>query len=119
MLTRRQKQVSSLIQRELSDLLGKKVSDPRLDFATIIAVKISPDLRQAHISVSVMGNQQEAMEGLNHAASFLRRELSSRLALRYMPELTFHLDDSLERGERIDQLLEEIHQKRNPQGGNE
>ena len=119
MVTRRQKQVSSLIQRELSDLLGKKVGDPRLDFVTITAVKISPDLRQAHISVSVMGNQQEAMEGLNHAASFLRRELSSRLALRYMPELTFHLDDSLERGERIDQLLEEIHQKQNHQGGNE
>jgi len=111
MVTRRQKQVSSLIQRELSDLLGKKVSDPRLDFVTITAVKISPDLRQAHIFVSVMGNQQEAIEGLNHAASFLRRELSSRLALRYMPELTFHLDDSLERGERIDQLLEEIQLK--------
>jgi len=111
MVTRRQKQVSSLIQRELSDLLGKKVSDPRLDFATITAVEISPDLRQAHIFVSVMGNQQEAMEGLDHAASFLRRELSSRLALRYMPELTFHLDDSLERGERIDQLLEEIQLK--------
>jgi ribosome-binding factor A len=119
MATRRQKQVSSLIQKELSDLLEKRVSDPRLDFATISAVKISPDLRHAHIFVSVMGNQQEAMEGFDHAASFLRRELSSRLALRYMPELVFHLDDSLERGERIDQLLEEIQRERNPQGGNE
>lgn len=117
MVTRRQKQVSSLIQKELSDLLEKRVSDPRLDFATITAVEISPDLRQAHIFVSVMGNQQEAMEGFDHAASFLRRELGSRLALRYVPELTFHLDDSLERGQRIDQLLEEIHQKRNSQGG--
>jgi ribosome-binding factor A len=119
MVTRRQKQVSSLIQKELGDLLEKRVSDPRLNFATITAVEISPDLRQAHIFVSVMGNQQEAMEGFDHAASFLRHELSSRLALRYMPELTFHLDDSLERGERIDQLLEEIQRKRNSQGGNE
>jgi ribosome-binding factor A len=119
MVTRRQKQVSSLIQKELGDLLEKRVSDPRLDFATITAVEISPDLRHAHIFVSVMGNQQEAMEGFDHAASFLRHELSPRLALRYMPELTFHLDNSLERGERIDQLLEEIQRKRNSQGGNE
>jgi ribosome-binding factor A len=119
MVTRRQKQVSSLIQKELGDLLEKRVSDPRIDFATITAVEISPDLRQAHIFVSIMGNQQEAMEGFDHAASFLRHELSSRLALRYMPDLTFHLDDSLERGERIDQLLEEIQRKRNSQGGNE
>jgi ribosome-binding factor A len=119
MVTRRQKQVSSLVQKELSDLLEKKASDPRLDFATITAVEISPDLRQAHISVSVMGNQQEAMEAFDRAASFLRHELSSRVALRYMPELTFHLDNSLERGERIDRLLEEIQRKRNSQGGNE
>jgi ribosome-binding factor A len=119
MVTRRQKQVSSLIQKELSDLLEKKVSDPRLDFATITAVEISPDLRQAHVFVSVMGNQQGAMEAFDRAASFLRRELGSRLTLRYVPELTFYLDDSLKRGERIDQLLEEIQRKRNYQGRNE
>ncbi|MFQ5812700.1 MAG: 30S ribosome-binding factor RbfA [Anaerolineae bacterium] len=119
MVTRRQKQISNLIQKELGDLLEKKVSDPRLDFVTITAVEVSPDLRQAHIFVSALENQQEAMKGLDHAVSFLRRELASRLFLRYVPELTFHLDDSLERGERIHQLLEEIQQKRNPQGGNE
>jgi len=119
MVTRRQKQISSLIQEKLGDLLEKKVSDPRLDLATITAVEVSPNLRQAHIFVSVLGNQQEAMKGFDHAASFLRRELASRLALRYMPELTFHLDTSLERGEHIFQLLEEIQQERNPQGGNE
>jgi len=113
MVTRRQRRVSSLIQEELSDLLEKKVSDPRLDFATITAVEIGPDLRHAHILVSTMGNPQEAMKGFDQAAGFLRRELGSRLALRYVPELTFHLDHSLERGERIDQLLKEIQQKRN------
>ena len=108
MTTRRQKQISNLIQKELGDLLEKKVSDPRLDFMTITAVKVSPDLRQAHIYVSTLGDQQEAMEGFDHAASFLRRELASRLALRYVPELIFHLDTSLQHGERIFQLLEEI-----------
>jgi ribosome-binding factor A len=119
MVTRRQKQIANLIQKELGDLLEKRVSDPRLDFVTITAVEISSDLRQAHIYVSTMGDQQEAMEGFDHAMSFLRRELGSRLALRYLPELIFHLDTSLERGERIHRLLEEIQQERNPQGGNE
>ena len=119
MSTRRQKQISNLIQKELGDLLEKKVSDPRLDFVTITAVEVSPNLRQAHIYVSTLGNQQEAMKGFDQAASFLRRELGSRLHLRYVPELIFHLDASLVRGERIDQLLEEIQQEKNPQGGNE
>jgi ribosome-binding factor A len=119
MATRRQKQVSSLIQEDLGDLLEKKVRDPRLDFVTITGVEVSPNLRQAHIYVSTLGNQQEAMEGFDHAVGFLRRELGSRLALRYVPELIFHLDTSLERGERIDQLLEEIQQKKNPQEENE
>ena len=99
--------------------MEKKVSDPRLDFVTITAVEVSPNLHQAHIYVSTLGDQQEAMKGFDHAASFLRRELSSRLALRYTPELIFHSDPSLERGERIDQLLEEIQRNRNPQGEKE
>jgi len=119
MVTRRQKQTGNLIQKELGDLLEKRVSDPRLDFVTIIAVEVSPDLRQAHIYVSALGDQQEAMEGCEHAASFLRREIGSRLAFRYVPEMIFHLDTSLERGERIDQLLEEIQRDRDSQGGNE
>jgi ribosome-binding factor A len=108
MANRRQKQISNLVQKELGDLLEKRVSDPRLDFVTITAVEVSPNLRQAHIYVSTLENQQAAMEGFDHAASFLRRELASRLALRYVPELVFHLDTSLQRGERIFQLLEEI-----------
>jgi len=120
MAKRRQRQIGNLIQKELGDLLEKKVSDPRLDFVTITAVEVSPNLHQAHIYVSTMGDQQEVMEGFDHAASFLRRELSSRLALRYMPELIFRLDASQVQGERIDQLLEKIQQSRNPQeGGNE
>jgi ribosome-binding factor A len=110
MTTRRQKQVSSLIQKELGDLLEKGVNDPRLDFVTVTVVEISPNLRQAHIYVSSLGDQQATLEGINHAAGFLRRELAARLALRYMPELTFHLDTSLEHGEHILQLLDEIQQ---------
>jgi len=100
-------------------LLEKKAGDPRLDFVTITSVEVSPDLRQAYVYVSTLGNRQEVMAGLDRAVSFLRRELASRLALRYVPELTFRLDESLERGERIHQLLEEIQRQEGAQGGNE
>ena len=116
---RRQKQIGSLIQRELGDLLEKRVSDPRLDFVTITGVEVSANLQQAYIYVSTLGDRQEVMEGFDHAVSFLRRELSSRLALRYAPELVFRLDTSFVLGERIDQLLEEIRQSRDLQGGSE
>lgn len=99
--------------------MEKKVSDPRLDFVTVTAVEIGPDLRHAHIFVSTLGDQQGMLEGFDHAVGFIRRELASRLALRYMPELTFHLDNSLERVEHIDQILEEIQQERDHPEGDE
>jgi ribosome-binding factor A len=111
MPSRRQRRVSDLIQKEISGLLQKKVSDPRLSFVTVTAVEVSADLRQAHIYVSTMGDQearQEMLTGLRHAAGFLRHELGARLALRYVPGLTFHLDDSLERSQRIMQLLDQL-----------
>jgi ribosome-binding factor A len=111
MPSRRQSRVSDLIQKEIGDLLQKKVSDPRLSFVTVTAVEVSADLRQAHIYVSTMGDQearQEMLAGLKHATGFLRHELGTRSALRYVPNLTFHLDDSLERSQRIMQLLDRL-----------
>ena len=92
-------------------MLQKKVGDPRLSFVTVTAVEISADLRQAHIYVSTMGDQEarrEMLAGLKHATGFLRHELGARLALRYVPNLTFHLDDSLERSQRILHLLDQL-----------
>jgi ribosome-binding factor A len=111
MPSRRQRRVSELVQKEISDLLQKKVSDPRLSFVTVTAVKVSADLRQAHVYVSTIGDQEtrrEMLAGLKHASGFLRHELAARLALRYVPGLTFHLDDSLERSQRIMQLLDQL-----------
>ncbi len=111
MPSRRQRRVSDLIQEEISELLQKKVSDPRLSFVTVTAVEVSADLRQAHIYVSTMGDQEarrEMLAGLKHATGFLRHELGARLGLRYVPGLTFHLDDSLERSQRIMQLLDQL-----------
>lgn len=120
MPSRRQRRVSELVQKEMSELLQKKVSDPRLSFVTVTAVEVSADLRQAHIYVSTMGDQEarrEMLAGLEHAAGYLRHELGARLALRYVPGLTFHLDDSLEHGQRIMQLLDQLegnHREQSP-----
>ena len=108
MFTRRQRRVGELLHEELGDLLQKKIRDPRLAFVTITTVEMSPDLRRAHVFVSSLGDQEAMLAGLRHASGFLRRELGQRLSLRYIPDLTFHLDDSLERGERILRLLQEI-----------
>lgn len=111
MPSRRQRRVGELIQKEISQLLQNKVSDPRLSFVTVTAVEVSADLRQAHIYVSTVGDQearQNMLAGLKHATGFLRHELATRLALRYVPGLTFHLDDSLERSQRIMQLLDQL-----------
>ena len=80
--------------------------------ATVTAVKVSPDLRHARVFISVLGSTEErkkTMQGLSSAASYIRRQLSQRLHhLRRIPELTFAYDDSLEKGSRIEELLEQI-----------
>jgi ribosome-binding factor A len=111
-VSRRLQRLSGLFQEELSDLLLRQVKDPRLaQFVTITRVEITPDLSHARVYVSVMGSQEEktsTMEGLAAAARYLRRELNSRLTLRRIPELSFHRDDSLERGARVLDLLRQI-----------
>lgn len=109
MLTRRQRQVAELLHEELGGLIQRRLKDPRLGFTTVTGVEVTADLRTAHVFISVLNvEEQEALEGLRSAASFLRRELARTVSLRYMPDLTFHLDRSLEHGLRIDALLDQI-----------
>jgi len=113
----RQEKLGELIVAELSDLLRTRLKDPRVGFASITHVEVSGDLRYAKVFVSVMGSAEEqegTMKGLKHAAGFLRHELASRLVLRYMPELVFKLDMSIEKGSHILELIrqsEEEHQQ--------
>ncbi len=114
MASRRQRRVSELIHEELSEVLQKKVSDPRLKTVTVTAVEISPDLRRAHVYISTLGDQetnQAALTALERAGGYLRREVGSHLSLRYIPTLTFHLDRSLQHSERIMELLRQIEEE--------
>lgn len=112
----RQEKLAELIAVELSDLLRTRIKDPRVGFASITHVEVSGDLRHAKVFVSVMGTpeeQAETIKALKHAAGFLRHELASRLVLRYMPEITFKLDMSIEEGARILDLIRQIEQEEN------
>jgi ribosome-binding factor A len=112
MSNRRQRQVAELLHQEISLLIQRQVRDPRLGLVTVTDVEVTPDLRLAHIYVSVMGGDDEvrqAMAGLKSATGFFRHELGSALSLRFIPELSFRLDKSLEQGLRIDQLLDALH----------
>ena len=109
MSSRRQKQINHTIRRELSELLARHVGDPRINgVISITEVDVSPDLKQAKVYISVMGNDVEKGEvfaGLASASDFLRRELGARIRIRHIPKLIFKRDDSIEKAERIHQLI--------------
>lgn len=111
-MTHRRKQVEHLIRAELSELLSRQVRDPRLKgLVTVTEVRTSPDLKQARIFISIMGDEKEkgeVFQGLSSASRFLRHELAKRVSLRHIPELSFEKDDSIERGIRLSQLIEQV-----------
>jgi len=104
--------VNSLIRQEISELLQRQVKDPRLGtFVVVTDVSTSPDLRRAKIFVSRIGSEEEKQETLSvlaAASGFFRNELAKRLRLRHIPELSFQWDDSIERGDYLVQLIDEV-----------
>jgi len=108
---KRADRVGELIKEEISRMLIHDIKDPRIGFITLTRVILSDDLRQAKVYVSIMGETAEkdaTIKGLMSAKGFIKGELGRRLNLRYVPELIFKLDSSLEYGARISQLLTEI-----------
>ena len=105
--------INEEIQRELAELL-RNLKDPRVQtMISITRVDTTPDLRYSKIYVSVLeeARQKEAVKGLKSAGGWLRRELGSRLQLRYTPELVFELDDSLKYGAHMFDLLTRLQEK--------
>ena len=103
--------ISEEIKKELSELIRTGIKDPRLpDFVSVTALKVTKDLRHATAFISVFADEngkKEAMAALKHAAGFIRREIGQRVNLRYTPEFTFKLDDSIEHGIHINKLIRE------------
>lgn len=107
----RQQRVAEGLRAELMDLLQNELRDPRLNLVTITDVTIDRELRHASVFVSALAGpeeQRQIMKALEGATGFLRREIARRIHLRTVPELRFRWDPSLERGERIGQILDHL-----------
>ena len=110
-MTQRTQRIDELLRQEISDLLTREVGDPRIGFATVTDVETTPDLRHARVWVSVIGPAEAratAVKALEHAMPFVRHELGKRLRLRRIPEFSVRLDESIERGSRVMQLINEL-----------
>jgi len=104
----RSDRVSGLIQKVLSEILKRDIGDPRLKMATITEVEVSRDLKLARIYFTAPGGRQEkdaAIKGFNSARGFIKRILAHEIDLKYMPDIKFFYDDSLEYGAHIDELI--------------
>ncbi|HZV83101.1 MAG TPA: ribosome-binding factor A [Geobacteraceae bacterium] len=110
---KRSEKVAEAIHEEISTLLIKGVKDPRIGLVTVTGVKVTDDLHLATVYFSVIGGEAErkgAEAGLNSAKGFLRREIGKVLRMRYVPDLMFRFDESVEYGSRIESLLKQIHE---------
>ncbi len=114
--------VADLMQREIADILLKEVKDPRVQFVTITAVRVTKDLRNARVFYTSM-QEGEALdsvaEGLQKAAGFVQRKIGGRLKLRNTPHIIFVYDSSFETGAHMDRLLREIEQSLPPDTSDE
>ncbi|WP_020585388.1 30S ribosome-binding factor RbfA [Desulfobacter curvatus] len=105
----RAERVSIQIQQAITELLAKKMQDPRMEMVTISGVKMSPDLSLAYVYVTVFGDKKrirEALEGFQKSKGFIKKKIAPKLGLRLMPDLRFIHDDSFDEAARLDALID-------------
>lgn len=108
----RPERVGQMVQQLLGELFARGMRDPRIGLVTITGVKMSPDLREARVYWTVHGDpeqRQHTAKGLENARGFLRREIGAEMKLRITPNLHFVYDEAIDRGERIEKLIKEVH----------
>ena len=106
----RLRRVNEAVRQVLSDAITRDVKDPRVGFVTVTAVDVSSDLRHAHVYVSVLGDaaaREGSLEGLGAAHGFLQGRIARELRLKHTPTLTFFHDDTAERAQRLERLMDE------------
>jgi ribosome-binding factor A len=111
----RSSRVGDQIRAELAELLVRDVHDPGIGFLTIVHVKVSPDLLQARVFYTTIGDdkaRRESAKALGRATPFLRRQIGKRLRLKHVPELAFVFDESIEKTDRIERILQELNTER-------
>ena len=115
----RANRVGEQMKKELGDIIGRKIKDPRIGFVTVTDVQVTGDLQQATVYISVLGDDQQrenTLHGLAKAKGFIRSEIGQRIRLRKTPEIIFEFDESIDYGNKIDTLLHQIHNENKEKG---
>ncbi len=110
----RPERVARLIKEEITKVIHRELRDPSIGFTTVTDVVLTPDLRHADVYVTILGEvetKRKSLDALNKAQGFIRRMVAKELNLKTNPTFFFHLDESFERGEKIEKILEEIHRE--------
>ena len=114
-MNHRPDRVGDQIRQQLSEMLTRgDVHDPGIGFITLTRVRVSPDLQQARVYYTSLGDAQarrETAKALGRATPFLRRQIGGRLQLRRVPELQFMFDESIEHQDRVEQILRDLHEE--------
>jgi len=113
-MSMRATRVGEQMKKELGDILGRKLKDPRIGFLTVTDVEVSGDLQIAKVYISVLGDEkkrEETLKGLAKAKGYIRSEIGNRIRLRKTPELHFEFDESVYYGNRIESLIAELNTK--------
>lgn len=107
----RSNRVGEQMKKELGEIIARKIKDPRIGFVTVTDVQVTGDLQQAKVFISVLGDdlqRENTLKGLAKAKGFIRSEIGQRIRLRKTPEITFEFDESIDYGNRIENLLYQI-----------
>ena len=113
-MTLKADRISGIIQKEVSEIIQFSLKDPKVGFITITDVSVKNDLSIAKIYVSFLGQdarKEAGMKALERSKGFIRSELAKRMSIRKVPSLVFLADDSLEKGNKIEKIIADIHSK--------
>ncbi|MCI8272398.1 MAG: 30S ribosome-binding factor RbfA [Erysipelotrichaceae bacterium] len=113
-MTLKADRISGIIQKEVSEIIQFSLKDPKVGFITITDVRVTNDLSIAKIYVSFLGQdarKEAGMKALERSKGFIRSELAKRMSIRKVPSLVFLADDSLEKGNKIEKIIADIHSK--------
>jgi len=115
MSVQRLNRISEEIKKEISHIIMNELKDPRVSaMCSVTSVETTPDLKYAKVFVSIFGSQEErenTLKGLKNAGGFIRKKLGDAMKIRYVPEIHFALDESIEHGARIAQILNDINKR--------
>ena len=118
-MSTRQEKLRALLIEEISDIIRRELKDPRLGFLTVIDAQITADLRHARVFISIMGSKEEQainLAVLRRSAHFVRQSFGKRVKMKVLPDIEFVLDESVERGVRMFELLQQIKSDDDDQG---